>query len=136
MFEPVNYLAILVAAVAHFIVGAIWYTALFGKKWMALQNIDEAKMKEMAKGAPIAYVGSFIGSIILAYATARLIGLVNPVDLASAFMLGILVWGGYWLIVDLHGSLYEKKPWALFFINTLYGLVGILAVTAILFYWR
>jgi len=40
-FLSVNWLAVLVAAVAQMIVGFIWFSpALFGKTWMVLHGID------------------------------------------------------------------------------------------------
>jgi hypothetical protein len=29
----INYLAIIIAVVAHFVLGFLWYTPLFGKAW-------------------------------------------------------------------------------------------------------
>lgn len=36
----INYLAVLVAAVAQFIIGAIWYTPIFGKMWGKIHGFD------------------------------------------------------------------------------------------------
>ena len=48
LFNEMNWLAIAVSTIAYFFIGAIWYTALFGKKWVAYQKIDvnDPKMKE------------------------------------------------------------------------------------------
>jgi hypothetical protein len=136
MFGPVNYLAILVAAIAHFIVGFIWYGLLFSKKWLELLNPDEAKMEAMKKGTVISFIGNFVGAFILAYATARIINTINPADIVTAILWMVLLWAGYVLIVGLNDSFFEKKPWGLFFINTLYMLVSMVIVGLILFYWK
>jgi hypothetical protein len=47
-----NIIAVLVATVAQFIVGAIWYTGLFGKAWGQMHGFDQVppeKQKEMMK---------------------------------------------------------------------------------------
>ena len=44
-FAGLNYIAIVIAAVAGFGVGALWYTLLFQKPWMAAMGIDEEKMR-------------------------------------------------------------------------------------------
>jgi len=31
-----NYPAVIVAAIAYWVLGAVWYAVLFGKSWMAL----------------------------------------------------------------------------------------------------
>ena len=36
-----NWLAVVVATVAFFVVGAIWYTALFGKIWQREVGLSE-----------------------------------------------------------------------------------------------
>jgi hypothetical protein len=40
LFAGVNWLAVLVAAIAYFMLGALWYGTLFQKKWVAYQGID------------------------------------------------------------------------------------------------
>ena len=44
-FGSLNYLAILVAAVATFMLGSVWYTALFGKAWQKAHGVTEEDMK-------------------------------------------------------------------------------------------
>ena len=46
-FAKINWLAVLVVAVANFFVGAIWYTVLFGKLWIQLNGYTEQQVKEM-----------------------------------------------------------------------------------------
>ena len=51
-----NWLAILIAAVAYFALGSVWFSVLFGKQWMALNGIPEPtpekkeEMKEHFEG--------------------------------------------------------------------------------------
>lgn len=41
IFTNLNWLAIALATVAYFMLGALWYSGLlFGKKWAALVGID------------------------------------------------------------------------------------------------
>ena len=50
IFSHLNWWAILVAAVAYFILGAVWYSkALFGTKWAQLIKLD-TNNPELKKG--------------------------------------------------------------------------------------
>jgi hypothetical protein len=40
MLTEINWLAVLAAGVAFFLLGAVWYSVLFGKKWAQLLEID------------------------------------------------------------------------------------------------
>lgn len=43
MVVHVNYLAILVAAIANYVIATIWYAAIFGKVWQKLTGITDMK---------------------------------------------------------------------------------------------
>ena len=50
---PINMVAILVAVVANFILGFLWYTPLFGKAWakeMGFDTIGKAAGRSNGKG--------------------------------------------------------------------------------------
>ena len=56
MFSDVNLLAVLAAAVATMVLGAIWYGPLFGKSWMSAHGYTPEKlagMKQLVMGAII-----------------------------------------------------------------------------------
>jgi len=45
----INYWAVLVAALATFMLGGLWYTALFGKAWARLSGYSDAKLAEISR---------------------------------------------------------------------------------------
>ena len=57
----VNYLAVLVAAIANYVIATIWYAVIFGKVWQKLTGITEMKP------APVNIILVFIGSLVLSY---------------------------------------------------------------------
>ena len=61
-----NYLAVLVSAVAIFMLGGLWYSpVMFAKKWVALQG---KSMEEMSGGAsPALYVQVFICGLVTSF---------------------------------------------------------------------
>ena len=65
-FSEVNWWAVLVAGFAVFMLGGLWYTALFGKLWVRLNGYSEEKVREMqAKRPPHVFFGVMIGSYLL-----------------------------------------------------------------------
>ncbi len=59
-----NYLEILIAALAAFAIGAIWYTVLFGKYWQSQTGVTD----EMARKNPALTHGlAFAAMLILGY---------------------------------------------------------------------
>ena len=71
----INGFAVLAAAVASMVIGAIWYSpAVFGKIWMSLTGISDSKIKEMkSKGMAKSYVIGFIASLVTAYVLAHFV---------------------------------------------------------------
>ena len=49
MTVPINYLAVLVAAVVSIILGMLWYGPWLGKQWIALMGMSPASLAEAKK---------------------------------------------------------------------------------------
>ena len=46
MGTHIHWLAVIVAGVGAFMVGGVWYSALFGKVWMAARGVSPESMTE------------------------------------------------------------------------------------------
>jgi hypothetical protein len=129
----VNYLAVLVAAITSFVIGALWYSQiLFGKLWEKLQGIKMGSGKNMAVLMTI----NFIGALIFAYVLVHTIKYAGATSIADALMAGFFTWLGYFAVTTLLGTvLWENKPIKLYLINSGYWLVDILVMSIILTLW-
>jgi small-conductance mechanosensitive channel len=134
----VNYLAVLVAALAAFLLGGLWYTALFGRKWRELQGITEEKVKEMqARRPPAAFFGGMMASyLILALAMAWLFGGLGIDSAASGMIAGLLIWLGPAAAIGMTGHLASDKPIGVYAIDTSFQLLYLIGMGAILGGWR
>jgi len=128
-----NYVAVLVAAIAYWLLGAVWYGVLFGKQWMALENITPEQASSMNPLAP--YVISFILNLVIAFVLAQLCAWRNANTAARGAALGILMWIGFLGPVTYTTYMYEMRPKQLFAINEFYVLVGMCLMGAILGAW-
>lgn len=137
---PINYLAVLVAAVATMVVGFLWYGPLFGKKWMALSGITTADInKSKAKGMGRSYAIAFLGSLLMAYVLYYFVFFANAYfdkwgPLAGAAS-GFWAWVGFVIPLTLSSVLWEGKSWTLWFLNIFYYLTVLLIMGATLSSW-
>ena len=131
----VNYLAVLVAAVAAYGLGFLWYGPLFGKKWMQLMNLtDKDKEKAKQKGMVKAYVATFVTTLVTAYVLAWFVGYVEMTPAGGA-MTGALAWLGFLATSEIGMVFWENKPWALYALNTGHSLLSLVVMGAIVGAW-
>ena len=137
---PINYPAILVAVVANFILGFLWYTPLFGKAWAKEMGFDTSVKPsggEMAKGMVFMVVGNFLMAYVFAHnmvAWSFVPGMDQMPKVGSVMNSAIFTWLGFYLPVDIGIVTWEKRSWKLFGINTGYHLAMLLVAATILAY--
>ena len=97
--HSVNWLSILIAAVAAWLFGGVYYTAL-GKYWMAAQGktmeqcqAEMAAKSGAAKAAPFILV--FIAEIIVAWALYGILVHMNAFTLRGGLISAALIWFGF-----------------------------------------
>ena len=95
-FAGVNYLAVLIAAVAAWIAGAAWYMSL-SKFWLAAAGITPEKM-QVGKNNPYAWVPFvlvFVGHLVMAWTLAGIVGHFGMVNVKDGIITGALCWLGF-----------------------------------------
>jgi surface polysaccharide O-acyltransferase-like enzyme len=128
-----NYAAVVVAAIAYWILGGIWYAALFGKSWVALEGITDAQMKNANPVLP--YVITIILNLLIAYSLAQICIWRNANTIGRGASVGVLLWIGFVGPVTFTTYMYELRPWQLFAINQFFPLFGFMLMGAILGAW-
>lgn len=128
-----NYLAVTVAAIAYWFLGALWYALLFSKPWMALEHMSDEQARTMNPVLP--YVITFLLNLLIAFVLAQLCLWRNATTAARGAALGILLWVGFVGPITYTTYMYEIRPWQLFAINQFYPLVGLCLMGAILGAW-
>jgi hypothetical protein len=129
----VNWIAVIVAAVVRFGIGAAWYTALFGKRWRELQGVPE---NAAATGMGQALAAGFVADLVMAFVLALFVGWYGAVDLWGGLVVGFLAWLGFVATVMAGTIFYEKKSPELIAINLGYQLISMLVMGAILGLWH
>ena len=131
-----NWLHILVATVAYFMLGAVWYSFLFQKKWIEYQNIDMSN-PDVKKGAGALMALSFVGFFVICTALAILALKMNlEYGAMSGVKLGLTTGVCFSAAAISITYLYVKKPIGLHFIDGLYHVVGQIIAAVILCAWK
>lgn len=133
----VNWLAVGVAAVAVFLIGGVWYTALFGKLWQRLNGFSDEKVKQMQAARPPAmFFGLMLASYFVMAAVMAIVfnafGVRHPL---TGVAVGLMLWGGVALPIGVTAWLPSDKPLLLFVIDWAYQFVILLSSGAILGGW-
>ncbi|MBT5516322.1 DUF1761 domain-containing protein [Candidatus Peregrinibacteria bacterium] len=129
----VNYIVVILSAVAAMIIGSIWYSPLvFGKAWMKLAGVKEPKKdeanKQMLKGMGL----GLVTMLVMAYVLARFMDIMVVVDSNGALEMSLWLWLGFMLPLTLGSFLWEGKDVKLSFLNAAYWLVTLEVMALIL----
>jgi Protein of unknown function (DUF1761) len=126
---PIDWLAVAVATLAAFAVGAVWYSPLlFTKAWLRESGVSQ----ERAQQANMAVTfGCALGLIFLA--TVVFAVFLGPdVDLRSGALYGFLA-GLFWVTAYFGVNyLFEQRSFKLFLINGGYNVVSFTVMGAVL----
>jgi hypothetical protein len=135
LFSHINWLAVLVAAVAYFMLGALWYSkALFANSWIKAANINMSD-PNMRKGIAQIMVTSFILMFIASVGLAVIISRVGASGWMTGLKVGLLASICFSATGISISYLYEKKPMTLHMINCLYHVVGCSIAGIIIAVW-
>jgi hypothetical protein len=113
-FAGINYLAVIIAAVAAWLAGAVWYMAL-GKPWMRALGRTPEQMDEL-KGKPksiVPFILAFVGALGIAWVLAGLLGHLGPafMTVRNGALSGLFCWLGFVFTTMLvNNSFATRKP--------------------------
>ena len=134
MSVPTNFLAVVVAALVNYIIGAIWYGVLFRNAWQKLSGTGE--MKVNALSIILGLVGAFLMSFVLHHALFFANEYLKTSGVGGGLMVGFFNWIGFIAPVTIGVVTYEKKPFTLWILNNAYWLISLLVMGIILAVWQ
>lgn len=130
----INYLAVLVAAIVHWILGAVWY-GVFSNKFVALMEWDAAKMAQVEnQNHAMEYVLAFLCSLVLVFVLACIAH--GTSGIGGGIKTALLLWLGFVVTTQLATVIFEGRKPGLYLLNIGYQLVACLAAGAIIGAWR
>ena len=130
-FSELNWFAVLTASIAHFVLGGVWFVALFGKAYAAALGIAD---RPPQKPGLMLMAGPFVCSAITIATTACLLRALRIDGYAEALTLGAIVAIGYLgpMTVTIAINPLFPRPFRYALINVPMFLIGSLMASAIL----
>ena len=121
-FAGMNYLAVLIAALAAYAWGAAYYTTL-SKQWLAAVGLTEVKRSV----AP--FVISFIAVAVMAFVLAGSISHLGPGNLTvkNGIISGLILWAGFVVTTVFVNNAYPGRKFMLSIIDSIHWL-GVLVI--------
>lgn len=138
---PINYGAVVVAALANVVLGFLWYGPLFGKTWIRMmgftrESMEAAKARGMGKSYLLMTIGALVMSYVMAHSVEFGSSYLNMTGAWAGAQAGFWNWLGFIAPITLGTVLWEGKPWKLWVLNAGYYLVALLVMGAILGIWK
>lgn len=132
-FPDINYLAVLVSALAFFAIGSIWYSPLlFANAWMKELGFSK---ENAPKGNMVKTFGiSFLLMMVMAFNLAAFIG--NGMGWQFGLTAGALTGIGWVALAIGINYLFEQKSFRIWLINAGYMAVSFSAMGAIIGAWQ
>ena len=133
-FGAFNWWAVLVAALAGYALGALWYSPLlFGKTWMKLEGFKEEDLQTgWIKAMIITLVTTFFTAFVMEAVVATWGISYWGHAIPLTFLFGLFLYAGN-LLSDF---LYSRRSMKLFWIVGMYRVIMIFVITLILILWK
>ncbi len=136
--SDLNWLAVIVAAIAYFAIGALWYAPpVFGRIWMTAGGM--AVPEPGTRPSPAIYLTPLAGSVLSAIALGMLAKATGTDTLEEGIALGLVVAIGFAISLAFVTAQFESekpKPMVWGAVNAGYHAVGNLVAAGIIGAWQ
>ncbi len=120
-FAGINYWAVLAAAVAAFMFGAGWYSAL-GKQWMAAVGLTEEP-----KSDPRIFAMAFVCQLMIAWMLAGVMRHISQVSVMGGIITAAFLWLSFVATTLIVNHRFQSVPWSLTLIDGAHWL-GVMVI--------
>ena len=129
-----NWLAVVAAAMAHFFLGAVWFSGMKGA-WLA--GVGKTEQELMQQGSPgMAYGIAFVCNLIMALVLAKVIAASGRWSATGGMRVGLVLGFGLAFTALATELVFEARPAEFLLIAGGYPVVGGVLMGAILGAWK
>ena len=134
MFENVNQIAVLVAALVAMAVGSVWYSPLlFGEQWMHTVGLTEDDLRNAKGKMPKLFLFAALSNLLALYILAQFVALAQS---AGAELATVAFFLSLFLTAIISGFvIWEQKSLTYALINIGYAVVVVFGGMSIIWYW-
>ncbi|TMC52482.1 MAG: DUF1761 domain-containing protein [Chloroflexi bacterium] len=130
-----NYLAVVVTAVAAIATSSVWYI-VFGKARIELLGKEPGASVDTTKPQPARMAVEIVRTLVVTCVLAHFVVLLGISGWISEVKLGLWLWIGFPFMILVGSVLWDKVPWKLAAIHAGDWLVKLLVMAIILGAWR
>ena len=135
--SSINYPAVAVSGLAYWILGAIWFSALFGDAWGTELGKNGVKIKEPTAPELIAkLIRTFALNLTTAFGASFIVYAAGPLSLPGAIGIGLLAGTCFSAAAIGIAYTWEGKSIKLLLIDCGYPILGVTVCTVILSIWK
>jgi len=127
MFDGIDLVAVLAAAIASFATGAAWY-GLLGKAWLRAARLTRTELRLR----PALLVTSFLCQLLMALIFAGIIYHAGPMSVGNGVLSAVLVWAGFFATSLTVNHRFQGASWGLTLIDGGHWLAVLLVQGVIL----
>lgn len=133
----INYLAVAVSSIIFFLIGSVWFSALFSTMWTQELKRHNVVIKEPTKPALfIKMLLTFGANVMTSIAIQYLVIMTGSTTLLSGLILGIVTTLGFAVTTLASVFIWESRSLKLFLIDIGYPALGIITASILLSLWR
>lgn len=139
MDVPVNYMAVLTAALTYFMIGAVWYAPfMFGHRWKQYQRGETAEHSPQysCSSCTQSYVGEGLISLILAYVLTLFIQISQALEVKEGVAVALWIWLGFIATTHFSAVLWDRKTIKSFLIHAGFMLIGLIAMALVIMFFE
>lgn len=134
LFDALNWLAVIVAAVAWFAFAAIWYAQpLLGKTWQRAANVS---LPEGYRPPPSIFAITLVAYFVTAITIGLLVAALGITQVGDAIELGVILAIGSIVVHLVVDSAFAQRSWSLVWINGLNAVIAFAGMAVILALWE
>ena len=126
-----NYLAIVIAAVAAWLAGAGWYMAL-GKTWTAALGTEKMTPAGQRPAVFLPYVYAFIAELLMAWILAGLLGHIGALTVRGGIISAAFCWLGFVMTTMAVNNIFAGRDARLLLIDGGHWLLVLVLMGAII----
>jgi hypothetical protein len=132
-----NWLAVIVAAVIYFVLGALWYSpVMFARPWQAAIGWDASRQPPQMN--PMTYVVPLVLYLVASIATGLMAAATGTDTLAEGVTLGLVTGIGYALTMTGVEATFDPnkpRPMTWFAITAAYHVIGFVILGVVIAIW-
>jgi hypothetical protein len=111
----INYPAVFVAAIVHFIIGGLWYGLIFGNKFIEIIGWSPAQVEKIAAESHWSqYAVAFATSLVLVYILAHFVQYTGAKGAGGGMQTAFWLWLGFVATTQLATVVFEQRKLGLY----------------------